>query len=229
MWTKILQLILNFIITSLSKRPTDDFNKPGPEPVLNETPSPEIPSEIVETDHHSVKVADIVNKLPWHKTRRWAKRELNTIRKIIVHQTAATSSLQEVNIYHITPSPNNHISTKGAPHICYHYAIDKDGIIYKVNYLNNTVWHCLGENADSIGILILGEFSGPSFNGKETPTEQQLNSLKSLLDAFTDTDLEEYTNGIVIKKSEIYGHRDFGKINCPGNVIYSFIQTYKNS
>jgi N-acetyl-anhydromuramyl-L-alanine amidase AmpD len=175
-----------------------------------------------------VIVKDYINVLPWHVNRRWSTRSLTDIDSIIIHQSASTGSLKNVNAYHITPSPNNHISHAGAPHICYHYVIDRNGIVYNVNSLTSVVWHCKGQNSNSIGILVLGNFSGPSYNGSQEPTAEQVNSLKKLILAYTNNENEEHTKGLVINKSKVFGHKDFGKENCPGNVLYSFLQDYKS-
>jgi len=46
--------------------------------------------------------------------------------------------VEQVNNYHITPGKQNHLSSKGAPHFAYHYGIDLDGTVYKVNPLSAT-------------------------------------------------------------------------------------------
>jgi len=38
-------------------------------------------------------------------------------------------TIEQIAHYHITPGENNHISKKGAPGLCYHYAIRKNGSI----------------------------------------------------------------------------------------------------
>ena len=97
-----------------------------------------------------------------------------------------------------------------------------------MNSLTSVVWHCKGQNSNSIGILVLGNFSGPSYSGSQEPTVEQVNSLENLVLAYTNNEAEEHTKGLIIDKNKVFGHRDFGKENCPGNVLYSFLQDYKS-
>ncbi|HNW88095.1 MAG TPA: peptidoglycan recognition family protein [Bacteroidales bacterium] len=172
-----------------------------------------------------LEVTDVVDTLPWHPTKRWGTRTLSVINKIIVHQTLSKGTMQAVNKYHITPAEDNHISATGAPHICYHFVIEKDGTIYKTNKVTHIVWHCTGQNTASIGILVMGNFDAVDYKGTEKPTEKQIKSLGNLLDAITKDNLE----GLKITKLNIFGHCDFGKLDCPGTRLYSFIQEYKKS
>jgi len=133
-----------------------------------------------------INITDISMTLPWNPARKWQTRSLSMIDTIIVHQTAAVATLESVNNYHITPSPTNHISIQGCPHICYHYAINPDGQCYKLNEETDITWHAKSYNSRSIGILVNGKFRGPytgiaDFEGGE-PTEAQIHNLKRLLD-----------------------------------------------
>lgn len=148
----------------------------------------------------------------------WGKRSIDLIKKIIVHQSLADWTTQRTHEYHI--SPESHLKPgTGAPAIAYHYTIEKDGTIYQVNNLNEITWHCAGENIQSIGIVVLGDFAWKeNVNGK-APSKEQLKSLRFLLKFLTEK--------LKISKTEIYGHQDFGKESCPGFVLYDFIQDYK--
>ena len=180
--------------------------------------------DIKLTSIPNIPIKDISLDLPRHQTRRWKKRPLNIINHIIIHQTAAKNqSLKGIAKYHITPSPINHISQKGAPGICYHYGIEPDGQVYKLNDEKNIVWHCKGSNTNSIGVLVNGCFKGPKglgeFEGDE-PTIMQLHSLKRLLN-------------IIAKpyKRKIFGHCDKNpaeKSACPGYSIMKHINRWKH-
>ena len=155
-----------------------------------------------------------VNELPWHTSRTWSKRPLNKINKIVVHQSLTTGSLKGINNYHITPGKDNHISNKGAPHICYHYAVDQEGKVHQCNNLSSLVSHTKGQNTSGIGVVVLGNFDGPTYKGTSTPTELQIKNTNRLIDFLLKK------ADINIESSEIYGHADFGKENCPGTKIY---------
>lgn len=172
-----------------------------------------------------LSIKDVTSTLPWHTERKWSKRALSSINKIIVHQSLTSrtkSNFENINNYHITPGAQNHISPNGAPHICYHYGVDAGGVIFQFNKLYTNVWHCRGQNSTSASILVLGDFSGPSYEGKDVmPTEPQLASLEKLLDFLTSD-----ASSVHVDRDKIFGHSAYGKENCPGLAIDKFIKVY---
>lgn len=169
-----------------------------------------------------MNIKNIIDELPWHESRKWKRRKLTSIDKIIVHQELGNGSVEQVNKYHITPGPQNHISQKGAPHFCYHYGIERDGLIKTANSLKDITWHCRGQNSKSIGIMLVGNFSSETYKGTNRPTAPQLMSLKSLFDILTKIFK-------TIDRNDIYGHCDFGKPACPGDEVMKFIEIYKGA
>ena len=190
-----LKFVMGFIQSIFSKKTAVQAPKPKKEEPLT--------------------VINSVNELPWHTSRTWSKRPLSKINKIVVHQSLTTGSLKGINSYHIKPGKDNHISPKGAPHICYHYAIDQKGEVHQCNNLSNLVWHTKGQNTSGIGIVVLGNFDGPTYKGTNKPTALQIKNTNRLIDFLLKK------SDINIESSEIYGHADFGKENCPGNKVYT--------
>ena len=165
-------------------------------------------------------IDNVINELPWHESRKWSKRSLASIKKIIVHQELGDATVEQVNNYHIKP---NHISPNGCPHICYHYGISKEGDVYHCNHLSHTVWQAKGQNTSSIGIMLVGNFDGEGHKGtSKGPSQAQLISLKKLIEHLLNMDK------LSITKADIYGHADFGKPACPGYVAYDYINKIKN-
>jgi|TARA_Y100000034_G_C6737103_1_gene326880 N-acetyl-anhydromuramyl-L-alanine amidase AmpD len=166
-------------------------------------------------------IHDLINILPWHETRKWSRRQVNKINKIIIHQAASAGTIASINRYHITPGEQNHLSSKGAPHIAYHYTIDRIGNVNQCNTHNHITWHCKRQNTSSISILVSGDFDGGDYSGKDSnPSKEQLNNLNLLLDKLLD-DLE-------LTNQDIYGHSDFGKPACPGYAIINLINERKS-
>lgn len=148
----------------------------------------------------------------------WKQRLISSIKKIIVHQALGELDTLGVHNYHI--SPESHLNPGiGAPRISYHYTIEKDGRVFVVNEMTDVLWHCKGQNTSSIGILMLGDFTGPGHVGKSEPTEAQLTSLDQLLDMLRD----KYKLTI----ASVFGHCDFGKPACPGDKVNAHIQKYR--
>ena len=150
---------------------------------------------------------------PKYQDKLWGYRPLKLIDKIIVHQELSEGDTLSVHNYHI--SNNCHIKAGGCPKIAYHYTIEKDGTTYKVNDLTDVTWHCFGKNLNSIGIMLCGDFSGPTHVGKSKPTKEQLDSLEKLIN---------YIRVRLNLNLPAYGHCDFGKENCPGNDVMKYMK-----
>ena len=163
----------------------------------------------------------LVENLPWNPNRpRWPqKRNLGRIDRVILHQSlghadpSGNRDVFGINNYHI--SPGNHISAGGCPHICYHYALDDDGVIYLCNELTDVVWHCKGQNSRSIGVMLVGNFAGPGHSGGE-PTVAQEQAFFALAEHLMET--------LRLPPTAFWGHADFGKAGCPGYTASGWIK-----
>lgn len=152
--------------------------------------------------------------------QRWTTRPLETIKKLIVHQELGNASTQEVHRYHI--STESHLKPGvGAPRIAYHFTIEKDGTIYQVNDLTDIVWHCRGQNIESIGIMCVGNYSGPSHKGTDRPPQEQIDSLKWLL--------HYLIKELKLSERSVFGHYHFGKENCPGLVLGRIVEDFRKN
>ena len=181
----------------------------------------------------SPTMKNFIKELPWHPTKRWSKRKMSDIKKVVIHQTASPAytdgpkDIFNVNNYFI--KPGNHVSPTGCPHFCYHIAIDDDGIVYWCDEFTDITWHCKNYNSESIGIVLIGSFDGPSFKGKDkNPTKAQINSLVQVLNSIV-LNLFELES---IKKSDIYGHCELDKLNkenCPGDGVMQFLKQWRLS
>jgi len=150
------------------------------------------------------KIIDIRSSIPKHPTRRWQTR--STADKIIVHTSASDN--QDPNKtarYHITPGPQNHISTKGAPGLCYADFITKEGVIYHCNSYQDITWHAGSYNTRSIGVVL-------AYKGQDKipPVEAQYTALLEHL-----VILCLYLN---ISPENVIGHREVpGMFTILGN------------
>lgn len=165
-------------------------------------------------------IKDYRDKLPKHATRKWLKRNLENIKWIVIHQTIGKATIEQIAQYHITASENNHISKKGTPKICYHFAIRRNGEILYTNDEIYRVWACGHHNTWSINILVNGNFDGPTYEGSEEPSKNQIKSLKFLLN-----DIKKR-----YPQAEILGHGDLVKykVNCPGNTLTEELNKFRN-
>ncbi len=168
----------------------------------------------------TIKEIDLKPNPNYIGKKLWGKRLKSMINKIIVHQELGEANTIAVHNYHISKESHLKLGT-GAPRIAYHFTIEKDGTIYRVNDETDIVWHTAGQNMSGIGVMLVGDFSGKGHVGKSEPTDEQLESLEWLLDKLS-TDLK-------VSKSEIYGHEDFGKPACPGYKVMEFIKEYRSA
>ena len=179
----------------------------------------------------NIKLINVIETLPWHKTKKWGKRNLSLIDRIVVHQMASPQypgfkDIENNNKYFITPSPNNHISKDGCPHIPYHIIIDTEYRVYWCNRFEDLTWHCKGNNTNSIGVCVMGSFDGPSFKGKDKqPMLDQVQSLKKILDNLIEYQFNPLT------KNDVYGHGELSsyKKNCPGIYILNWLKNWRNN
>ncbi len=168
--------------------------------------------------------------IPRHPKLKWTKRNLDVIKKIVVHQLASPSYAGTKDIdnnikYFVRPG--NHIAENGCPYIPYHVIIDEDGVIYWTNPFEDISWHCKGHNTDSVGIALMGSFDGPGFKGKDgNPTKAQINSLVNVLNGFI---MYMFNN---IKKTDVYGHCELDparKPSCPGDGAMRVLKEWRNT
>lgn len=160
------------------------------------------------------EIQNMISILPWHPTRRWGTRQLSSINKIVIHQELGEADVEAVNNYHIKP---NHISSKGCPHLCYHYAIRKNGEIIQANELSSVTWHCKGQNIEAVGIMAVGNFNGPGYDmGTSEPTKEQIESIDFLV--------QYLQKSLKLTNQDLYGHYQFGKPACPGHTLQKYVE-----
>lgn len=129
---------------------------------------------------------------------------------IVIHHTGSganndmDASAEQIHGWHL----NN-----GWAGIGYHYVVRKDGSIETGRPHWVVGSHAYGENWHTIGIHLSGDFTVNS------PTDAQIEAV-SMLIANLCTDY-----GLMIDRNHIVGHRDIGDSDCPGDVLYSMIDT----
>jgi N-acetylmuramoyl-L-alanine amidase len=125
---------------------------------------------------------------------------MRTINKIIVHCSATAEgkhfTVNDIDSWH---------RQRGFRCIGYHYVIYLDGSVHEGRPIAEAGAHCLGQNANSIGICYIGGCTADGKTPKDTRTEAQKSALIKLL-----TELRAQ-----YPKAEIRGHRDFANKACP--------------
>ena len=124
---------------------------------------------------------------------------MRKIDKIILH-CAATKEGQHFTVEDI----DRWHKQRGFNKIGYHFVIYLDGSVHKGRDIAEIGAHCIGQNANSIGICYIG---GLDANGKpkDTRTDAQKNALKKLV------------NDLLVKypSATVHGHNEFANKACP--------------
>ena len=125
-------------------------------------------------------------------------REIN---KLIVHCSATPEGkdvkTETIRSWHVN---GNHWTDIG-----YHYVIELDGSVHKGREESVIGAHCLGQNANSIGICYIGGVAKDGKTPKDTRTEAQKKSLIKLLKELK----QKYP------KATIHGHSEYANKACP--------------
>jgi len=127
---------------------------------------------------------------------------INKPKKIIVHHTADASNqeqFQKINEYH---KQKWGAQSQLGYYVGYHYLIEKNGVVVQTRIEEEEGVHCQGQNCDSIGIAVAGNFD------IQMPTANQVVSLCKLIDYL----IKKWQ----IPPNDIFPHRKFKPTSCYG-------------
>lgn len=124
---------------------------------------------------------------------------MREIKEIIVH-CSATFPDQRVTVADITRWHR----ANGWKSCGYHYVIDLDGTIEDGRSIEEEGAHCLGHNANSIGICYVG---GLSYTGEPTDTRNEAQKA-AMVSLFKELKRR-------FPAASIHGHNEFSKKACP--------------
>lgn len=127
----------------------------------------------------------------------------NTPRNIIVHHSAAknpTPQLDAINQWH--KDRDFPLSQLGF-YVGYHWVIEKSGEAVRTRFDTEIGAHTVGQNDQSIGICLAGNFD------EESPTEAQTRALGTLLSHYCDI--------LRLDEHNIFPHRAWKDTHCYGD------------
>lgn len=151
-----------------------------------------------------MEIKDLVPVLPIHLKKKPKKRDLASIKKIVVHTTDWNIQPLELAKYDIGP---NHIDSTGCPSITYHYYIGKSGEVFRTADEKWITWHAAMHNSNSLAICLAYK-TDPLFESGKTkvpspdkvPTPEMFESLIELL--------AHLCKQLKVDPREIWGHRE---------------------
>jgi hypothetical protein len=151
--------------------------------------------------------ADLRASLPRHTTNVYARRSVETIRKIVLHHSATptTTTWSSIASYHVNDKDHDW------PGIGYHFGVEDTGQVVYVGDVETIRYHARQANTASIGVCCLGDYQ------KTAPAPAMLDSL-ALLIALLDRWHMRWTGGPILS---VTGHRDEADTTCPGDALYA--------
>lgn len=153
-----------------------------------------------------------------HASRTWTQRNVNTIKKIVVHHTASRQ-LGGTDDEQLRAEANQHINVNLWAGLSYTFVILPNGNTHQINNFTDVTWTD-GINFDCVAICLKGYFHTP-YN--EVPTAAQLKALKELLDELS-TQHPEFPAG----QGDVMGHRERSSTNCPGDKLFPYAKEYRD-
>lgn len=132
-------------------------------------------------------------------TKTYKNRQQSNNLYITIHHTAGSekASLESIAKFHV--------EKRGWPAIAYHIAINQAGDIHFLNEIEEITYHDSGQNTNSIGIVLVGNFEDYE------PSKNMVESVKLVTDALCKS----------LNIKGIRGHKDTSPTLCPGTYAYS--------
>lgn len=137
-----------------------------------------------------MKAVDLTNSLWRHPFKKYNKRKLSQIDKIVVHCTDRDWTIIQLNHYDVDGFLKyedgtieiNHVSASGLPAITYHDVILMDGKLYHTLPYEEVSWHAGGYNTGSIAVALMYRVTDSKTNEDTfAPTSMSLQTLQTYL------------------------------------------------
>ena len=172
----------------------------------------------------------IVPRSGWRadeKIVRSAPRYAPVLRFAVVHHTAGSSSYRpEESAAIVRGIELYHVKANGWNDIGYNFLVDRYGQVFEGRgggMQRNVIGaHAAGFNSGSVGIAVLGSYSG------KAPTPEAESALAKLLAWRLDVGHVDPASSAMIESAgrpallkAVSGHRDAGSTACPGNALYA--------
>lgn len=138
-------------------------------------------------------------QMPVHPWKKYGKRRLSQIKRIVIHHFAGNITIREAAELHVS---------KGWPGIGYWAVIDLDGIVYIVNDLDTISYNVRNGNTPTIGIALRGNYN------TKLPDLVMLSSLSQLIASIQN----------ILGPLPVHVHSDFVNTECPGSKLREWVR-----
>ena len=134
------------------------------------------------------------------------------INEIILH-CSATPASRDIGAKEIR---DWHVKGNGWQDIGYHFVIRRSGDIESGRPMDQAGAHCIGHNATSVGICLVGGVKEDGKTPEDNFTDAQFDMLAELIRALR----------VIRPKTKIYGHNEFANKACPVFDVDEFLESY---
>jgi hypothetical protein len=159
-------------------------------------------------------------------------RVFNQVHNLIIHHSATSNALTDYTSL-VRSIYTYHTGVNGWSDIGYNYLIAPDGTIFAGRDPGNDMEthqvlgaHFCASNTGTMGICLLGTFMDVAPTAEMTASLIQLISWKTALDSIPP--LSYYPHPLDPELPTIAGHRDGCSTLCPGDMVYGYLQSYRN-
>ena len=166
---------------------------------------------------HAVMGVTIITKAQWGGAAATSKTSLaNGLAYAVIHHTeGAACTTKAACIQQMKNIQSYHQKTLGWADIGYNFLIGGDGNVYEGRGWNTMGAHATNWNSKSIGISFIGNYHTQKL------TAAQITAAKALLS-------DAVARGQIKSGYILYGHRQVGSTDCPGNNVYNEIKKWSN-
>ncbi|XP_063060519.1 peptidoglycan recognition protein 5 [Engraulis encrasicolus] len=159
----------------------------------------------------------LISRADWGATSpRSTKKLREPAKRVVIHHTVVRPGDTSQDCATVVARIQRmHMEERRFDDIGYNFLVAQNGIVYEGRGWGVMGAHSKGHNQDSVGIAFIGNFNN------EVPSPEALSSVKLLLK-------QGISLGYLCSSYAIFGHRDLGSTECPGNKLYPEIQRLKS-
>uniref|UniRef100_A0A3Q0T324 Peptidoglycan recognition protein 5 n=1 Tax=Amphilophus citrinellus TaxID=61819 RepID=A0A3Q0T324_AMPCI len=159
----------------------------------------------------------IVSRQEWGAVTPKQKEALKrSASRVVVHHTAYPSckDLAECKTC-LVSIQRYHMKDRKFDDIGYNFLVAGDGTVFEGRGWGVVGAHTKDHNSDSLGIAFMGNFSN-------TPSKKAIVAVKQLLQSGVSA-------GFLQPGFALYGHRDLGNTECPGEKLYAALPQLRSA
>ncbi|KAL4236846.1 hypothetical protein ACF0H5_005232 [Mactra antiquata] len=136
------------------------------------------------------------------------------VSEFFIHHTESPScsSITECSA-RVRGIQNYHMDSRGWSDIGYSFLVGEDGNVYEGRGWSHVGAHTAGYNSRSFAASMIGSYMN------HLPNSKALTAVKNLIACGVQL-------GKITSSYRLFGHRDAGQTNCPGDALYAEIQTW---